>query len=168
MRDGPSPTARDFEAFYDAARNPVYRAVVLVTRQPDRAEEATAEAFARAFTHWDRLTDHPNPTAWVARTALNSFISSWRIWRREAYGVPDTLTASEEGRSLDPFLLRTLWRLPRRQREVVALRIILDLDARATAATLGIAEGTVGVHLKRALDHLREALAGTDYEGTAK
>lgn len=164
MRDGPSPAARDFEVFYDAARNPVYRAVVLATRQLDRAEEATAEAFARAFAQWDRLTQHPNPTAWVARTALNSFISGWRVWRREAYGVPDILSAPDEGRSLDPFLLRQLWRLPRRQREVVALRILLDLDARETAATLGIAEGTVGVHLKRALDHLREALAGTDYE----
>ena len=168
MRDGPSPTARDFEAFYDAARNPVYRAVVLVTRQPDRAEEATAEAFARAFARWDRLADHPNPTAWVVRTALNTFVSGWRIWRREAYGVPDTLTASEESRSLDRYLLRQLWHLPRRQREVVALRVLLDLDARETASTLGIAEATVGVHLKRALDHLREALAGTDYEEAAR
>lgn len=168
MRDGPSPTARDFEAFYEVARNPVYRAIVLATRQPDRAEEATAEAFARAFAHWERLAQHPNPAAWVARTALNSFISGWRIWRRESYVLPEILSAPDEGRSLDPFLLRHLWRLPRRQREVGALRVLLDLDARETAATLRIAEGTVGVHLKRALDHLREALAGTDYEEAAQ
>jgi RNA polymerase sigma factor (sigma-70 family) len=168
MRDGPTPTARDFESFYDAARNPVYRAVVLVTRQPDRAEEATAEAFARALAHWERLADHPNPTAWVVRTALNSFVSGWRIWRRETYGVPETLSTRDESRSLDPFLLRHLWRLPRRQREVVAMRILLDLDARETAAALGIAEGTVGAHLKRALDHLREALAGSEFEEASR
>ena len=74
----------------------------------------------------------------------------------------------EESRSLDPFLLRQLWQLPERQRQVVALRVLADLDTRSTAAALGIAEGTVGVHLMRALERLRLALAGTDYEEVAR
>jgi DNA-directed RNA polymerase specialized sigma24 family protein len=56
----------------------------------------------------------------------------------------------------DPALLVMLRSLPRRQREVVVLRILLDLDTAATARELGMAQGTVKVHLSRALAVLRE------------
>jgi DNA-directed RNA polymerase specialized sigma24 family protein len=131
----------DFEHFYADTRDAVFRAVVLATRRPDRAEEAVAEAFARALERWDVLAEHPNPVGWVVRTAMNHFISGWRMWRREGGVALDVVAVPEESRSLDPFLLRHLWRLPRRQREVVALRILLDLDTRQTADALGMAPG---------------------------
>ena len=157
----------EFERFYGEHRDAVYRAVVLATRRPDRAEEAVAEAFARALEHWSDVAMHPNPVGWVVRTAMNQFISGWRIWRREAPVAADVVAVPDEARSRDPFLLRQLWRLPLRQRQVVAMRILLDLDGRQTAETLGMAEGTVGAHLKRALESLRLGLAGTAYEETA-
>jgi len=153
-----------FAEFYADSRDAVYRAVLLATRQPDRAEEAVAEAYARAVAHWDELLRHPNPVGWVVRTALNESVSGWRTWHRESSDLPEVVAVPDEGRSLDPFLLRALWRLPQRQREVVALRVLLDLDARQTATTLRMAEGTVGAHLNRALTSLRLALRGTDYE----
>jgi RNA polymerase sigma-70 factor (ECF subfamily) len=45
--------------------------------------------------------------------------------------------------------------LPERQRQVVALRILLELTGDETAAELGISPSTVGVHLHRALAALR-------------
>jgi DNA-directed RNA polymerase specialized sigma24 family protein len=47
-------------------------------------------------------------------------------------------------------------RLPWREREVVALRLILDLDTETTAKHLGIAPGTVRAHLSRAVVALRQ------------
>jgi RNA polymerase sigma-70 factor (ECF subfamily) len=41
---------------------------------------------------------------------------------------------------------------------VIALRLLLDLDTETTARVLGISGGTVGVHLHRALDALRDQL----------
>jgi RNA polymerase sigma-70 factor (ECF subfamily) len=55
--------------------------------------------------------------------------------------------------------MRHLLALPERQREVVALRIVLGLDTRQTARLLGIAEGTVTSHLFRALARLQEELS---------
>jgi len=49
--------------------------------------------------------------------------------------------------------------LPGRQREVVVLRHLLDLDTATTAAVLGISAGTVTAHLHRAHLALRAALA---------
>jgi RNA polymerase sigma-70 factor (ECF subfamily) len=54
--------------------------------------------------------------------------------------------------------MAALMTLPTRQRQVIALRIFLDLDSRATARTLGIAEGTVTAHLARATKTLRARL----------
>jgi RNA polymerase sigma-70 factor (ECF subfamily) len=161
-------TSPTFERFYLETRDAVFRAVVLATRRPDRAEEAVAEAYARALERWSSVAEHPNPTAWVTRTAINQVVSGWRILRREARELGDVIAVPDEARSLDPFLLRQLWRLPQRQREVVALRVLLDMDTRDTAKTLGIAEGTVGVHLKRALDSLRHSLTGTEFEETVR
>lgn len=161
-------SGQPFDQFYADSRDGVFRAVVLATRRPDRAEEAVAEAFARALERWDVLAEHPNPVGWVVRTAMNQFISGWRIWRREGGEAPDLVAVPEESRSLDPFLLRHLWRLPRRQREVVALRILADLDTRQTADALGMSPGTVGAHLNRAMASLRLALRGSDYEEAAR
>lgn len=161
-------TGGTFDQFYAETRDAVFRAVVLATRRPDRAEEAVAEAYARAFARWDDVAVHPNPVGWVIRTALNQFVSGWRIWRRETSAAAEVVAVPDEARSLDPFLLRQLWRLPQRQREVVALRVLADLNGRQTADALGLAEGTVGAHLSRALATLRLALRGTDYEEASR
>jgi RNA polymerase sigma-70 factor (ECF subfamily) len=54
--------------------------------------------------------------------------------------------------------MAALMRLPARQREVVALRLILDLDTARTAEVLGIAPGTVMAHMGRAMAALRHDL----------
>jgi Sigma-70, region 4 len=51
------------------------------------------------------------------------------------------------GSGAGPAVLAALRALPRRQREVIALRVFLDLDIATTAGLLGIAPGTVGAHL---------------------
>ena len=71
------------------------------------------------------------------------------------------------GAGVGPAVLAALRALPRRQREVIALRVFLDLDIATTAQTLGIAPGTVGAHLSRAVATLRAALPlGTGPLGT--
>ncbi len=69
----------------------------------------------------------------------------------------------EDEQPIDPWLLRAVWRLPKRQREVVALRVLLDLSELRTAEALGISQATVGVHLHRALETLRTSLASAGY-----
>jgi RNA polymerase sigma factor (sigma-70 family) len=56
---------------------------------------------------------------------------------------------------VDPTLLAVLRQLPQRQREVIVLRVFLDLDTQATARALGMAQGTVTAHLSRAVATLR-------------
>ena len=73
--------------------------------------------------------------------------------------VADLPAAGEAaGSPVDPRIMAALLRLPARQRQVVALRLFLDLDTGRTAQVLGIAPGTVQAHLGRALAALRDDL----------
>lgn len=148
----------EFASFYEASKDVCLRSVVASGTDRAAAEEAVAEAFARAWASWSRVRKHPVPRAWVVRTALNYRVSRWRKTRHE---VALTTTSQAQQKSVDPQpsgradLMRALEQLPQRQREVVVLRLFLDLDTRQTAETLGIASGTVTAHLHRAMTTLR-------------
>lgn len=150
-------TALDFETFYVASRDRVYRAVLVATRHQQTAEDATHEAYERAFARWDVLGRGPEPVAWVIRVALNQSTSWWRRRRREMPEPPEH--ASDVSRDPpDEALIRIIWGLPRRQRQVIALRILADQSIETTAAVMGISEGTVKSTLHRALASVRETL----------
>jgi RNA polymerase sigma-70 factor (ECF subfamily) len=51
--------------------------------------------------------------------------------------------------------------LPERQRTVFLLRFVEDMDLLEIAAATGLREGTVKVHLSRALHKIREMLGAT-------
>jgi RNA polymerase sigma-70 factor (ECF subfamily) len=154
----------DFAEFYRRFRDDCLRTVVVIVGDQDSAQELVAEAFTRACASWRTVSRHPVPAAWVVRTALNLNISRWRRRRREVL-VPDpgmladrpaAATAAQD--PVDPQIMAALLRLPARQRQVIALRLILDLDTSGTALVLGITPNTVMAHMTRALTALRSDL----------
>ena len=158
---------RDFAEFYREAKDECLFAVLVSVGDRDTAQDLVAEAFARAWAAWRTVSRHPAPAAWVVRTALNASISRWRRRRREVPVADLALVADRpasgevSGSSVDPRIMAALLRLPARQRQVVALRLFLDLDTAGTAQVLGIAPGTVQAHLGRALAALRDDLVPT-------
>jgi DNA-directed RNA polymerase specialized sigma24 family protein len=153
----------DFAEFYREAKDECLFTVLVSVGDRDLAQELVAEAFARAWASWRTVSGHPAPRAWVVRTALNANVSRWRRRRREV-PVPDPGLVADlpagggAGSSVDPRIMAALMRLPPRQRQVVALRLFLDLDTGRTAGMLGIAPGTVQAHLGRAVAALRDDL----------
>lgn len=154
----------EFVRFYERHRDACLRAVLAAVGDRHAAEELVADAFGRAWASWRAVRRHPAPVAWVIRTALNTRVSWWRRRRREvALDDHDVPAPASAGAGVDPALMAVLLRLPRRQREVVALRVFLDLDTEATARVLGIAPGTVTAHLARAVATLRGQLVPTPH-----
>ena len=157
----------EFAEFYAAARDDCLRVVLVRVGDRPLADDLVSEAFVRAWVAWRSVRRHPSPRAWVVRTALNTHVSWWRrrrhevaLGRHEAAAVPDR--EAEVGGPLGAALRR----LPARQREVVTLRVLLDLDTDTTAQVLGIAPGTVGAHLHRAIAALRSELPINAQEGS--
>lgn len=160
----------DFTEFYQRSRDECLRAVLVSVGDRDTAQDMVDEAFARAWASWRTVSRHPAPAAWVVRTALNANISRWRRRRREV-PVPDPGLIADlpaapgaSPSSGDPVIKAALLRLPARQRQVIALRLFLDLDTRCTAQVLGIAPGTVKEHLGRALASLRDDLMPSQHQ----
>ena len=156
----------DFAEFYASCKDRCLRAAVASGMTQAAAEEAVAEAFARAYASWPTVRGHASPAAWVVRVAINADISWWRRRRRETTVVDgdlDGLAHAPSGAREEVLdAMEAVRRLPARQREVVVLRHLLDLDTATTAAVLGIAEGTVTAHLHRAHTTLRAGLAASD------
>jgi RNA polymerase sigma factor (sigma-70 family) len=150
----------EFAEFFAASWDPCLRAVAASTGNMTLAEDQTAEAFARAWASWHKVSRHPAPRAWVVRTALNAGASWWhRRGKETALTSQDLAAANSQGTGLDAAVLAAVRRLPTRQREVIVLRVFLDLDIDTTARQLGVAPGTVRAHLSRAMAALRNELA---------
>ena len=130
----------EFDEFFQASWGPCLRAVVASTGSVQLAEDQVAEAFARAWLSWRKVRRHPALRAWVVRAALNAG-ASW--WRRRVRELPlagyDAAAPRDMDDGLDAVVLTALRHLPDRQREVIALRVFLDLDIDTIAGQLGIA-----------------------------
>lgn len=170
----------EFTEFFQASWEPCLRAVLAVVGSEQLAEDQVAEAFARAWGSWRKVRRHPAPRAWVVRTALNTGVSWWRRRRRELPLANEDLAAAAHASALSPpssappsspaalpdgdldaTVMAALRRLPSRQREVIALRIFLDLDTGSIARELGIEAGTARMHLSRGVAALRRELTLT-------
>ena len=141
----------------------VYGYLVWFTGDRFVAEDLTAETFERALRLWDRY-DPRRGTArtWlcqVARTAaLDHFRSEKRRVRREQLTALPERYEDRLLEGLSPMLESALCQLSAGEREVIALRVILDFDARAAAAMLGISPTNCTTRLNRALVKLEEAM----------
>jgi DNA-directed RNA polymerase specialized sigma24 family protein len=111
----------DFADFYRGSKDECLFTVLLSVGDRETAQDLVAEAFARAWASWNKVSAHPAPQAWVVRTALNLNISWWRRRRREVpvadpKWAADLPTAAGAGSSVDPRIMAALMRLPTRQR----------------------------------------------------
>lgn len=147
----------EFEAFYRAQWEEVYRPLAVVLRDPDLAREATDEAMTRALRHWQTVAGAQNQAGWVYRVAHNWALDQLRKRRRRVRRAHEPPVWQPE--VPDPAVFEAVSRLPYDQRAVVVLRLVEDWSEREVADALGVASGTVKSRLSRALEKLREELA---------
>lgn len=145
---------RDFEDFYRARREQVFRGLALTLRDRDLAADATDEAMARAYQHWRTVSSYNNPEGWTYRVGLNWARSRMRKSKREVHGFRLDAKAAPEVSPPDPSLAAALEQLPLQQRAVVVLRFYFDWSTEQVAKALGVPKGTVKSRLSRALERL--------------
>jgi RNA polymerase sigma-70 factor, ECF subfamily len=141
----------------------VYGYLAWFTGDRTVAEDLAAETFERALRLWHRFDpERGSARTWlcqVARTvALDHFRSERRRTRREELAAPHDRVEAPFAEGLSPDLEAALHRLTPGEREVIALRVVLDLDAVTAARALGISATNCTTRLNRALRKLEEAL----------
>jgi RNA polymerase sigma-70 factor (ECF subfamily) len=145
----------------------VYRYLLVFTRDPTLAEDLAGETFERAFRTWRRFDPRrASARTWlclIARSAaLDHFRAEKRRIRREesVAEMRHEVDAPEVGLSAE--LEGALAALSAADREVIALRIVLELDVRAAAQLLGVSESACTTRLNRALKRLEGEMTSDD------
>lgn len=155
-----------FDAVVAEQLDSVYRYLVYLTGDREAAEDLAAETFEKAFRSWRRFDPRrAAPRTWlcsIARSvAVDWFRSETRRRRREEQFARDEPTA-EFGDGLPGPLEAALRELAPAEREVIALRILLDLDGPSAARVLGISRTACSTRLSRALKRLEELTTDVD------
>jgi RNA polymerase sigma-70 factor (sigma-E family) len=133
------------------------RFALLLTGDRATAEDVVQDAFLGLHRHWDDIKDPDRVLAYLRTAVVNGSRSYYRrhtIARRlrpeplaMVQSAESSVLAGEERRAL----LAAVDALPRRQREVLALKYFLDLGEQEIAAILCISRGAVASTASRAL-----------------
>jgi len=147
-----------------------FRAAYVLTGSAPDAEEASQDAFIKAFRALPRFRAGAPFRPWLLRIVGNEARNRRRAAGRRAAlelrlaeglgagGAAPSPEAAAEAAEERRALLRALVMVGDDHRQVVSCRYLLQLSVEETAATLGIPEGTVKSRLARALAHLRELM----------
>jgi RNA polymerase sigma-70 factor (ECF subfamily) len=150
--------AHDFDALFREAGSGVFRTLYAYTGgRRDIAEEAMAEAFARALARSGTIRD---PIAWIYRTAFRLANEELRAERRHGPAPAEEASPPPELSGL----IDALRRLSPNQRAAIVLRHVLDLEIAEVAHRMGTAQPTVRVHLHRGRKKLRELLGAEEVD----
>jgi RNA polymerase sigma factor (sigma-70 family) len=150
--------------FADAARehlDDVFRFVLYTTGDRLVAEDVTADTMERAFRHRSKYDPRRGSArTWLLAVARSAIIDHYRREQRrvrsEQLAASGRQTADSAGISdaLSAALEEALRALSASDRELIALRVVLDLDGPTTARLLRISPSACSTRLARALTRL--------------
>jgi RNA polymerase sigma-70 factor (ECF subfamily) len=168
----------DFDAVLRVHWPAVFRFVLASVRDRDAAETLTQDCFLHAWRGRRRFRGESTVKTWIMRIAVNLVRDRARnrrlqFWKRATAQALDIQTAGErladerissEAKILREERIRAVWNvsasLPEKQRTAFLLRFVEDMELLEIAAAMGLKEGTVKVHLFRAVQAVRERLGG--------
>ena len=168
----------DFESVVRQYQSAIFRYILASLRDRDAAETLTQDCFLKAYQARDGFRGESSVKTWMMRIAVNlvrDHISNARLrfWRRTQRASIDLSLAgdwltdsksSPEAVANARQLVAAIWsavdELSDKQRTVFLLRFVEEMDILEIVAATGIKEGTVKVHLFRAVQEVRAKIAG--------
>ncbi len=158
------------DQLYAAHWRSLVRLSVLLVGDVGTAEEVVQDAFVAMHAKWSRLREPDKALAYLRQTVVNRSRSALRhrgvvdrhLDRQRGPETADPADVASLDRSRRDLVVAALGSLPRRQREVLALRYYLDLSEAEIADALGISRGAVKSHASRGSVALRALLEGTE------
>jgi len=153
-----------FAATAEEHLDDVYGYLVYLTRDRSLAEDLTADTFEKALRLWRRFDPtRASARTWLCQiartTALDWFRAEERRHKREERAASPEHVDVAFADGLSPHVEAALAELSAGEREVIALRVLLDLDGDEAARVLGISPTAVSTRLSRALKKLEERVS---------
>jgi RNA polymerase sigma factor (sigma-70 family) len=146
-----------FDEWYRREHPRLVASLLLISGDIEAATEATDEALARAFLHWDRVRAMESPGGWTHRVALNVLRR-----RKRRQTLERRLLARQHPAREVPAPAGEAWLavrdLPPRQRVAIVLRYVADLPESEIASAMGISRSGVASALADARRNLAAVL----------
>lgn len=167
---------RAFEELIERHKHKAYHIAFGFTRDREEAKDLSQEAFLKVFTYLKKFDGRSSFYTWFYRIVVNVCLDYKRRAKRTSAGefnetienqmepshnpaqplAPEQhVLAGQLSRKVDA----ALQTLPAKQRTAFILKNHQGLSIREIAETMETAEGTVKVHLHRAVSSLRQSLA---------
>jgi len=137
------------------------------TRDVAAAEDALAEAFASALSHWPARGVPDNPEAWLMAAAKRKAIDTHRAAKRGSDVAPHLTMMAEElatdaGTEIPDERLKLLFAcahpaIDEKLRAPLMLQTVLGFDAAAIASAFLVSPAAMGQRLVRAKSRIRES-----------
>jgi RNA polymerase sigma factor (sigma-70 family) len=164
---------RAYEELVRKYQEVAFRSAYIITKDPAEAEEATQEAFVKAYYALHRFRGDASFRSWLLRIVVNESHNRIRAakrrtnlrdrtaWEQEVDGrlekSPERELLTAERRLI---LLQALAELRVEDRIIVAHRYFLDMTEKEIAEMLDCPRGTVKSRLSRAIKKLRRRMEG--------
>lgn len=143
--------ADSFTVFVQSTERPLRQALTAAVGS-EVGREATAEALAYGWEHWDRVGRLDNPAGYLYRVGRNL---ATRMSRMEAWSASVPVRPEMW---VEPGLPSALRRLSEKQRVAVSLVHGYGWSLSEVAGVLGVSKGTVQSYVHRGLRRLRKDL----------
>ena len=174
--ESPVTELQDFDKVAQLYWPRVFRFVLASVRDRDVAETITQDCFWKAYRKRMQFRGDSSVNTWLMQIAVNlvrDYARNRRLqfWKRARSSAIDTTSLSDwlpareitaEAKALIKEQVDAVWKateaLSGRQRTVFLLRFVEDMDLLEIAAATGMKEGTVKIHLFRALQSVRERI----------
>jgi RNA polymerase sigma-70 factor, ECF subfamily len=156
-----------FAAAAEAHLDDVYAYLLYLTGDRTVAEDLTGETFEKALRRWRRFDPgRGSAKTWLCQlarsAALDHLRAERRRRRREEAFAPDERQEQPLVTGLSEELEQALRALSAAEREVIALRVILDVDGESASRLLGISPTACSTRLSRALKKLEEMVSDVE------
>ena len=166
----------DIESILRLYRPKVFRFILASLRDTDAAETLTQDCFLKAYQARDRFRNECSLETWLMRIAVNlvrdharsrrfQFWSRAQLTAKPVESLRDWLSDGQRSPEMSALLkeeVQAVWdaaqALSQNQRTVFLLRFVEDMDLLEIARATGMKEGTVKVHLFRALQAIRNRI----------
>ncbi len=158
-----STAHRSFASTAEEHLDDVYRYLLYVTANPSTAEDLTSETFERALRRWSRFDPkRGSAQTWLCQLARSAALDHFRAEERRRRREERVAEPDRGGGEIElpdeygPVLRQALRTLSGAEREVIALRVVLELDTQQAARVLGISPSACTTRLSRALEKLEQ------------
>ena len=172
--DNAASGIQDFAQVVELYWPRIFRFILASVRDVGEAEGLTQDCFCKAYKGWMRFRGDSSVDTWLMHIAINvvrDFVRNRRLqfWRRapsiDATDFSDWIAdrnLSPEAHAVIQEQVQRIWAvteiLPLKQRTVFLLRFVEEMELSEIARAMGIGEGSVKVHLFRAVHAVRERL----------